>query len=92
MNQKIRDLIYSAGGRKFILGLIVCFWFKGLDAFLLWQGKLSEEGYVELGDIILWLILGLFTANVATKAFDFRKVPTPGVGEVNEDEDERDKG
>jgi hypothetical protein len=38
------------------------------------------------------LILGLFTANVATKAFDFRKAPDPGVGEVNEDEDERDKG
>jgi len=73
MSKKIRELLYSAGGRKFIIGLIACFWLKGVNTALLWFEKLNQSNYVKLEDTIMWLLLGLFTANVASKFIEFRK-------------------
>jgi len=59
------DLVRSAGGRKFIIGLIGAFWFKALDVVLLWYGKVSEDIYKALNWDLVMLLLGLFAANVA---------------------------
>jgi hypothetical protein len=40
---------------------------------MLWLGKISETSYVELADVVMWVTLGLFTAVVADKKFNFRK-------------------
>ena len=69
----INSLVRSAGGRKFIMGLIAMFWMKGLNTAVLWIGKISEESYVKLEDVLLWIVLGLFAANVVDKKFQFRK-------------------
>ena len=70
---KIRELLWSAGGRKFVIGLIACFWFKGVNSALLWFDKLNQDNYVKLDDVMLWIILGLFTANVIDKKFNLNK-------------------
>ena len=73
MSEKLRDLLYSAGGRKFIIGLIAAFWMKGVNTILLWYNKLDQANYVKLEDVVMWLLLGLFTANVASKVIEFKK-------------------
>lgn len=67
MNKKISDFIFSIGGRKFIIGLIAIFWLKGINTWMLWSGKISENIYANLEDTMMWLLLGLFAANVAAK-------------------------
>jgi hypothetical protein len=67
------DLVRSAGGRKFIMGLMAMFWMKGLNTFILWEGKISEASYVKLEDVLMWIVLGLFAANVVDKKFDLKK-------------------
>jgi hypothetical protein len=67
MNKKISDFIFSVGGRKFIIGLLAIFWLKGINTLCLWQSKLGEDNYVKLEDTMMWLLLGLFAANVAAK-------------------------
>lgn len=67
MNKKISDFVFSVGGRKFIIGLLAIFWMKGINTYLLWHGKVSENNYVNLEDTLMWLLLGLFAANVAAK-------------------------
>lgn len=67
MNKKISDFIFSAGGRKFLIGLLMIFWVKGQNTALLWYGKLGEDNYVKLEDTMMWLLIALFAANVAAK-------------------------
>jgi len=66
-------LVRSAGGRKFIMGLMAMFWMKSLNTALLWTGKVSEASYVQLEDVLMWIVLGLFAANVVDKKFDLNK-------------------
>lgn len=67
MNQKLNEFILSVGGRKFIIGLLAIFWIKGLNTFLLWNDKVNQDNYIRLEDTMMWLLLGLFAANVASK-------------------------
>ena len=69
----LNNLVRSAGGRKFIMGLMAMFWMKGLNTAILWAGKISEASYVKLEDVLMWIVLGLFAANVVDKKFDLRK-------------------
>lgn len=71
--RSLDNLVRSAGGRKFIIGLTAVFWMKGLNTLILFLGKISEESYVKLEDVLLWIILGLFAANVVDKKFQFKK-------------------
>ena len=65
--ESIDSLVRSVGGRKFIIGLIVLFWVKGVDVVLLWQDKIAEATYIELSRIGMYLIIALFTAQVIDK-------------------------
>ena len=76
--EKLRDLLYSAGGRKFVIGLIGAFWFKTIDSALLWFGKVNQDIYKALNWDLMLLLLGLFVANVASKYMDRYK---PGGGD-----------
>ena len=69
----LNSLVRSAGGRKFIMGLMAMFWMKSLNTAILWVGKISEASYVKLEDVLMWIVLGLFAANVVDKKFDLKK-------------------
>ena len=71
--KSLDNLVRSAGGRKFIIGLTALFWMKSLNTLILWVGKISESSYVKLEDVLLWIVLGLFAANVVDKKFNLNK-------------------